>query len=112
VLKAFERGADGVIVGGCHPGDCHYVTGNLNARRRFWVLRHLLSFLGIERARFQVVWCSAAEGDKWAGIVDDVCEAVEQLGPLEHFHRMTRALRNPEKGLSLTDERPGSSTEE
>jgi coenzyme F420-reducing hydrogenase delta subunit len=48
VLKAFERGADGVIVGGCHPGDCHYVSGNLNARRRFLVLQSLLDFLGIE----------------------------------------------------------------
>ena len=82
VLKAFERGADGVIVGGCHPGDCHYVRGNLNARRRFLLLRELLSMIGIEPERFQVAWCSAAEGAKWASLVNEVCAEVEQLGPL------------------------------
>ena len=76
VLKAFERGADAVVVGGCHPGDCHYVSGNLHARRRFWVLGRLLEFLGIEPERFRVVWCSAAEGGKWAQVVDEICRKV------------------------------------
>ena len=98
VLKAFERGADAVIVGGCHPGDCHYVTGNLNARRRFLVLSHLLEFLGIDRGRFQVAWCSAAEGDKWARVVDEVCEHVEKLGPLDAVHTLSAGLLAREGG--------------
>jgi coenzyme F420-reducing hydrogenase delta subunit len=87
VLKAFERGADGVIIGGCHPGDCHYVRGNLNARRRFLLLRELLAILGIEPERFQVAWCSAAEGAKWASLVDEVCARVEELGPLSRMKK-------------------------
>lgn len=87
VLKAFERGADGVIIGGCHPGDCHYVRGNLNARRRFLLMRELLGIVGIEPERFQVAWCSAAEGAKWAKLVDEVCARVDQLGPLARMKK-------------------------
>lgn len=104
VLKAFERGADAVMIGGCHPGDCHYVSGNLHARRRFYVLRELLGFLGIEQERFRVTWCSAAEGEKWARTVDEACDAVDRLGPLESFKSMTGHLRVAEKEISLTDE--------
>jgi F420-non-reducing hydrogenase iron-sulfur subunit len=111
VLKAFERGADAVIVGGCHPGDCHYVAGNLNARRRFLVLRYLMGFLGIDPDRFQAVWCSAAEGDKWARTVNEVCGIVERLGPLEAFHNITRDVTKPEKGMKLSHERAASGTQ-
>jgi coenzyme F420-reducing hydrogenase delta subunit len=104
VLKAFERGADAVLIGGCHPGDCHYVTGNLNARRRFFVLRALLDFLGIEEERFQVTWCSAAEGEKWAGIVNEVCDSIEKLGPLESFKAMTDSLRGAEREITLIED--------
>jgi F420-non-reducing hydrogenase iron-sulfur subunit len=104
VLKAFERGADAVIVGGCHPGDCHYVSGNLNARRRFLLIRKLLDFLGIEVERFQVVWCSAAEGDKWAEVVDTVCDEVRRLGPLESFKLMTAPIRADDKEIRLDGE--------
>jgi len=91
ILKAFERGADGVIVGGCHPGDCHYVKGNLNARRRFLVLKELLGITGIEPERFQVAWCSAAEGAKWAALVNEVSERVGRLGPLRGFKDLAGA---------------------
>jgi F420-non-reducing hydrogenase iron-sulfur subunit len=104
VLKAFERGADAVIVGGCHPGECHYVSGNLSARRRFFVLRELLDFMGIERERFQVTWCSAAEGRKWARTVEDVCRLVEEMGPLEAFKNISIPLRNPEREIELSGE--------
>jgi F420-non-reducing hydrogenase iron-sulfur subunit len=104
VLKAFERGADGVIIGGCHPGDCHYVSGNLNARRRFLVLRDLLDFLGIEKERFEVAWCSAAEGEKWATVVDDVCDRLEELGPFDAYRRMTESLRGADREISVSDE--------
>jgi len=92
IVKAFEKGADGVVVGGCHPGDCHYVSGNYHARRRFYTLRKLLDFMGIEEERFQVTWCSAAEGDKWAETVNRVCDLVEGLGPLTTFREMGEAV--------------------
>ena len=101
VLKAFERGADAVIVGGCHPGDCHYVTGNLKARRRFFVLRSLLDFVGIEPERFQVTWCSAAEGDKWAAVVDEVSRVVERLGPLTLYKSITAPLLGKDREIDL-----------
>jgi F420-non-reducing hydrogenase iron-sulfur subunit len=103
VLKAFERGADAVLVGGCHPGDCHYVTGNLNARRRFFVLKHLLSLLGVEEERFVVAWCSAAEGAKWAELVNGICETVEKLGPLKGFKAIAGPLAPAEKEMLLSD---------
>jgi F420-non-reducing hydrogenase iron-sulfur subunit len=94
VLKAFERGADGVIVGGCHPGDCHYITGNYTTRRRMFVLRELLSFIGIEPERLQVTWCSASEGTKWAEVVEDTCKIIDRLGPLNKVKDLSRALRS------------------
>ncbi len=81
-VKAFEGGADGVIVSGCHPGDCHYVQGNLLARRRFTVFAALMDFLGLDRRRLHLAWVSASEGVKWARVVDEAIEAVRELGPL------------------------------
>ncbi len=91
IFKAFEYGADGVIVSGCHPGDCHYVQGNLVARRRFTVLRSLLDFIGIDLRRIHFSWVSAAEGRKWAQIVEQTTEAVRQAGPLQRFGRPDEA---------------------
>ncbi len=85
VLKAFEHGADGVLISGCHPGDCHYVHGNLFARRRFAVLRSLLGFLGVDLRRLHVAWVSAAEGGKWARLVDRVTASVREAGPWPGF---------------------------
>lgn len=82
ILRAFEQGADGVLVSGCHPGDCHYVQGNLVARRRFTIFRSLLDFLGIDLRRLHFAWVSAAEGHKWARVVKDVSAAVTEAGPL------------------------------
>jgi coenzyme F420-reducing hydrogenase delta subunit/ferredoxin len=82
VVKAFEQGADGVLVSGCHPGDCHYVTGNLFARRRFVVLREALMFLGLPPERLQFSWVSAAEAVKWTEVVRSVTAAIRQLGPI------------------------------
>jgi coenzyme F420-reducing hydrogenase delta subunit len=103
ILKAFERGADVVIVGGCHPGDCHYLSGNLHARRRFRLIRDLLDFLGIEPERFQVTWCSAAEGRKWAEVVDQVSELAERLGPLEIYREAAAPLMGPNKEIVIRD---------
>ena len=82
VLEAFEQGADGVLVSGCHPGDCHYVHGNMAARRRFTVWRELLSFVGIDPDRLHFSWISAAEGLKFASVIAEVTEKVRAAGPL------------------------------
>jgi len=76
ILKCFQEGADGVLVAGCHPGDCHYQEGNYYARRRMHVLRELLDFVGIDRRRFHVRWVSASEGAKWADVVNGTIEDV------------------------------------
>ena len=80
ILRAFERGADGVILCGCHPGDCHYTSGNYYARRRMTLLFSLLDYMGIERARTRVEWVSAAEGAKFAAAMNDFAGTVAALG--------------------------------
>lgn len=80
VLRAFQRGADGVILCGCHPGDCHYTSGNYFARRRMALLFGLLDFMGIEKERTRVEWCSAAEGARFASIMNDFVGKVTALG--------------------------------
>ena len=82
VLRAFEMGADGVLVAGCHPGDCHYAEGNYKTLRRMAVLRTLLRARGIDPRRLRVEWVSAAEGEKWARVVNEMTEEVRALGPL------------------------------
>lgn len=85
LIKAFENGADAVIVSGCHPNDCHYNEGNYLARRRWAVVRKLLDFMGIDNRRVYFSWVSAAEGAKWADLVNEVSKSVEALGPARHF---------------------------
>ncbi len=82
VLAALREGADGVLIGGCHPGDCHYQEGNYNALRRFEVLRRMLRDFGIEDERVRLEWISAAEGDKVQRVCDEITEQVRALGPL------------------------------
>ena len=81
ILRAFQRGADGVILCGCHPGDCHYSEGNYHTRRRMTVLKSLLDFLGIDGRRLQLSWVSASEGKKWAEVVDAAVAEVRKAGP-------------------------------
>lgn len=81
IVRAFEQGADGVIVSGCHPGDCHYVSGNLLARRRSTIFRQLMDFLGLDLKRLQFAWVSATEGAKWARIVNEITEQIKGIGP-------------------------------
>ena len=80
ILRAFQRGADGVLICGCHPGDCHYTTGNYYTRRRMTLLFSMLSYLGIEKERTRVEWVSAAEGAKFAQTVNEFTAAVAALG--------------------------------
>ncbi len=95
ILKAFERGADGVIVSGCHPGDCHYTSGNLHARRRFAVFHDLLEFVGVEADRVIFSWVSASEGLKWRDVVNDAVARVRALGPFEAYRSLS-----PERELA------------
>lgn len=80
ILRAFQRGADGVIICGCHPGDCHYTSGNYYARRRMTLLFSMLDYLGIEKERTRVEWVSAAEGAKFAETMKNFEETVAALG--------------------------------
>ncbi|HEY3316118.1 MAG TPA: hydrogenase iron-sulfur subunit [Bacillota bacterium] len=81
VIRAFQRGADGVLVAGCHPGDCHYSTGNYFARRRYLLAKRLIEYLGLEPDRLQVRWISGSEGQKFAETVREMTEKVRALGP-------------------------------
>lgn len=85
LMKAFENGADGIIVSGCHPNDCHYSTGNFHARRRWIVFRNLLNFSGIETERIQFSWVSAAEGFKWAEVVNSTVKNIREMGPYQNY---------------------------
>jgi len=81
MLKAFAAGADGVLVSGCHPGDCHYTKGNLSARRRVVGMKPFLEAIGIEPERLRLEWIGASEGSKFAETVDSFTQTVKELGP-------------------------------
>lgn len=83
ILKAFQEGADGVLVAGCHLGECHYVTGNYYTKRRFAVMKSLLEYAGISPKRLRIEWVSASEGTKFAGIVDEMTRELKELGPIK-----------------------------
>jgi coenzyme F420-reducing hydrogenase delta subunit len=85
ILKALRLGFDGVLVSGCHPGDCHYQTGNYFARRRMAVTKKFLEYLGVNPKRFQASWVSASEGGKFAELVAEMTRELEELGPNRLF---------------------------
>ncbi len=82
IMKAFHDGADGVMILGCHPGDCHYKEGNYKAKRRYDLLKRVVAELGIEDNRFKLDWVSAQEGDKFVKVTNEFVEEVRKLGPL------------------------------
>ncbi|HKZ54757.1 MAG TPA: hydrogenase iron-sulfur subunit [Anaerolineales bacterium] len=82
VLKALALGADGVMIAGCHPGECHYLEQNYKAMRRYYMLRHSLRALGIEDERVRLQWASAAEGAQLASAINEMIDQVRKLGPL------------------------------
>ena len=82
ILDAFRRGADGVLIGGCHPGDCHYVEGNYKMLRRFQLLKRMLRDLGIAEQRLRLEWISAAEGDRVKTVINEMTAQLKVLGPL------------------------------
>ena len=88
IMRAFQNGADGVLIGGCHPGDCHYSTGNMFTRRRLMIARRFIEYLGIDPRRLQARWMSASEASKFQDQVKSMTESIKALGP------------NPRKGAS------------
>jgi F420-non-reducing hydrogenase iron-sulfur subunit len=81
VMHALTKGADGVLVMGCHPGDCHYIDGNLKAEKRAEAISLMLEDFGIEQERFRLVWCSASEGMRFATTIKEITETIRGLGP-------------------------------
>lgn len=81
VLTAFLRGADGVLIAGCHPGDCHYLKGNYHARRKFALLNKIFEELGLDAERLRLSWISASEGPRFAEVVTEFTEKIKELGP-------------------------------
>ncbi len=82
ILEAFAKGADGVLIGGCHPNDCHYVEGNYKMLRRFQLLKRMMADMGIEDQRLRLEWISAAEGEKVQRVVNEMTQQLKALGPL------------------------------
>jgi len=90
--QTLAKGADGIIVSGCHPNDCHYTSGNFHARRRWMVFRQMLENLGVEADRVIFSWVSAAEGAKWADLVNETVESIRKLGPYQKYKDMAKSL--------------------
>jgi coenzyme F420-reducing hydrogenase delta subunit len=86
IIKSLTDGWDGVLISGCHPGDCHYISGNLVARRRFAILNELLEFFGL-KDRVQFMWASAAEGERFATLVKKATKIIKELGPNMKFQK-------------------------
>jgi len=87
IIASLQHGVDGVVVCGCHPGECHYLTGNYSARRKFALLKDLLEYAGLEEGRVQFSWVSASEGARFARVISEVTEKVTALGPLEKLSK-------------------------
>ncbi len=85
ILRSLQHGADGLLISGCHPGDCHYVSGNYVARRKFAILSNLLEYAGIEKGRVRFSWVSAAEGKRFSQIMKEFTEEVKALGPAKRL---------------------------
>jgi coenzyme F420-reducing hydrogenase delta subunit len=85
IMKSLQSGFDGVVISGCHPGDCHYLSGNYVARRRFAILKPLLEFIGIEPERVQFSWISAGEGERFAQVMTKVTNDIKKIGPAKRL---------------------------
>jgi F420-non-reducing hydrogenase iron-sulfur subunit len=95
VFAAFREGADGVLIGGCHPGDCHYQEGNYKALRRFILLSRFLESVGIEKERIRLEWIAASEGDKVQRVINEMTEQIRKLGPLKLEPQAHSKLASP-----------------
>lgn len=87
IINAFQNGLDGVIIGGCHPGECHYESGNYLARRRITVLKKLFEYIGMDPRRIKLTWVSASEGSKFADVINEFSEEIQKIGPVNKIIR-------------------------
>lgn len=85
IVKALQNGADGVLISGCHPGECHYIEGNYYTRRKVIAFQKMLETFGIDPRRFRISWVSAAEAIKFADVVNKIVDEIRELGPNRHF---------------------------
>ena len=105
VLQALSQGAVGVLIAGCHPGECHYINQNYKTMRRFIMLKHVLRQLGLEDERLRLVWASAAEGQQLAQAVDEMVDKVRRLGPLNWRQNWQEDVDREEALASIVKER-------
>ena len=87
LINAFQQGVDGIVIGGCYPGECHYNQGNYIARRRITIFKKMMEYLGIHPNRIQMVWVSASEAGKFAEIMQKVTNDIKKIGPINQFTR-------------------------
>jgi F420-non-reducing hydrogenase iron-sulfur subunit len=102
VIDAFANGADGVLIGGCHPGDCHYSEGNYKTLRRYQLLKRMLKGFGIDERRLRLEWISASEGDKLQKVITEMTEEIRSLGPLN----LPAKIKTEDKELHLSGVKP------
>lgn len=110
VLRAFALGADGVLIAGCHPGDCHYAEGNYKALRRGLALKRLLKARGIQPERLRIEWISAAEGEKYARVVTGFTDEIRRLGPLRTAMPAAAAAAGPEPAAAAATATAGAAS--
>ena len=111
VVAALTRGADAVLIGGCHPNDCHYAEGNYKCLRRYQMLKRMIVDMGIEPERLRLEWISAAEGEKVKRVVNEMVETVKKLGPLgipQKFEEWDREMEHFAKHVAAKDAAAGS----
>jgi F420-non-reducing hydrogenase iron-sulfur subunit len=94
IIKALFEGADGVLIAGCHPGDCHYQEGNYKALRRHRMLQRILPEYGVEPERVRLEWVAASEGERFATVVDEFTEQIRELGPLGVKESLAEAMKD------------------
>ena len=111
VLEALQRGCDGVIVCGCHPGDCHYATGNYYAKRRMMIYKRLLEYIGLPEGRFQVKWISGAEAGKFRDTMIAFCEQITAMGPIKNDFAPFETFAQRELGEAKEPEPNAAETE-
>ena len=87
IVNALQEGADGVLISGCHPGDCHYSEGNYYARRRYQLMKRILEYIGVNPERVRMSWVSAGEGQKFADVIEEVVNHIKVIGPAEEIRR-------------------------
>ncbi len=107
VLAAFAHGADGVLIGGCHPGDCHYLEGNYKTLRRSRLLKRLLQDMGVEEQRYRLEWIAASEGEKVKTVVNEMVEHIRALGPLnlpQRFEEWDKEMVNLKEMVNSKEE--------